>query len=420
MLLTINLVELNCLLILFSATLYLILYPRLSPRKKYKKIYALFYLSFAVLYAFICSTSHELYGQYHQAYAVLSALMVFSMTFSFLTLWLSFCDEGFSLLHFLGTLPAIIFAIMASQVANARNSSLNDFVLTHLRTLLILVYWALQVLIWSFLSKTGQGHIKEGAHNKPGKHLYAYVQIGIAALILIVAILIKRVNIIYTINILLILSLAATAAFLAYLPGFAFQKHSSYKAGSIFDHLYQQRTVSGLLANNNQPTLPDTYSKPILTSLQSRSFLQQEDIHPLEVFTKLPPGKKQTQLNDPQLQEIKERLQKLIQEDKVFLKKRYTITELSTQMQISVHLLSAFINQQFGMNFNDFINRLRISYSKELIDSGNATQLNIFGLAAKCGFNNRNTFTTAFKKYTGECPSEYLNKNLVHTIQPTQ
>jgi AraC-like DNA-binding protein len=229
-----------------------------------------------------------------------------------------------------------------------------------------------------------------------------------------------RENLVFTITILLTLSLAATAAFLAYLPGFAFQKHSMYNAGSVFDHLYQQQTASVLLANSNQPTLPGTYSRQILASRQSGPCIQQKDLHLSEAITKQPSEKRQAQLNDPQLQEIKERLQKLIQEDKVFLKKRYTITELSTQMQISVHLLSAFINQQFGMNFNDFINRLRISYSKELIDSGNATQLNIFGLAAKCGFNNRNTFTTAFKKYIGKCPSEYLNKNVAHTTQPIQ
>lgn len=420
MLLAMNLVELNCLLILLSATLYFLLYPRPSLRKKYRKIYALFYLSFAVLYAFICSPGHELYGQYHQAYAVLSVLMVFSMSFSFLVLWLSFCHDKFSLLHFLGALPAIIFAIMTSQVANANNPSLNDFVLTSLRTLLILVYWVLQVLIWVLASKAGQGHAKVDTHSKPGRHLYAYVQIGIAVLILMVAISIKRVNLVFTINILLSLSLAATAAFLTYLPGFAFLKHNSNNTGSRFDRLYQQRAVTSLLTNNNQPTLSGIYSKQILASLQSRTSVQQEDMQQSGTITKLPPGKKQAQLHGPQLQEIKERLQKLIQEDKVFLKKRYTITELAIQMQISVHLLSAFINQQFGMNFNDFINRLRISYSKELIDSGNATELNIFGLAAKCGFNNRNTFTTAFKKYTGTCPSEYLNKNLIHTIQPTQ
>ncbi len=417
MLLTMNLVELNCLLILLSTTLYFLLYPRPTLRKKYRKIYALFYLSFAVLYAFICSTSQELYGQYHQAYAALSSLMVFSMSFSFLVLWLSFCHDEFSLLHFLGVLPAIIFAIMTSQVANANNPSLNDFVLTHLRTLLILVYWVLQVLIWIFASKAGQGHVKVVPHTTPGKHLYGYVQIGIAAIILMVAFFIKRVDLVFTINILLSLSLAATAAFLIYLPGFAFQKHNSYNTGSVFDRLYQQRAVTSL---RNQPTLPGTYRKQILASLQPRPSLQQEEMHLSGTVAKLPREKRQAPLHDPQIQEIKERLQKLIQEDKVFLKKRYTITELSGQLQISVHLLSAFINQQFGMNFNDFINRLRIAYSKELIDNGNATQLNIFGLAAKCGFNNRNTFTTAFKKYTGKCPSEYLNKNLEHATQSTQ
>ena len=81
---------------------------------------------------------------------------------------------------------------------------------------------------------------------------------------------------------------------------------------------------------------------------------------------------------------------------------------MATSLSFPQYQLSALINQEYGMNFNELINKYRIDYAVHNIREGKATHLNINGLADQCGFNNRNSFTTAFKKFTGLTPSEYF------------
>ena len=77
-------------------------------------------------------------------------------------------------------------------------------------------------------------------------------------------------------------------------------------------------------------------------------------------------------------------------------------------MKIPAYQLSAFLNREIGLNFNDYLNQQRVRYCRRiLIQKGMVHQLNLKGLALQCGFNNRNTLTTAFKKFTGFTPSRY-------------
>jgi AraC-like DNA-binding protein len=45
-----------------------------------------------------------------------------------------------------------------------------------------------------------------------------------------------------------------------------------------------------------------------------------------------------------------------------------------------------------------------------LIDNGKAKMFTVEGLADQSGFNNRNSFTLAFKKHIHQTPSDYLKK----------
>lgn len=112
-----------------------------------------------------------------------------------------------------------------------------------------------------------------------------------------------------------------------------------------------------------------------------------------------------------QVEAINRQLADLMETEKPFLKQGYSLKDLAGQLQIPAYQLSAFINMETGMSFNEMINKRRIGYCQEVIKLGEADQLNIYGLGGKCGFNNRNTFTIAFKKYTGVTPSEFLRSN---------
>lgn len=101
-------------------------------------------------------------------------------------------------------------------------------------------------------------------------------------------------------------------------------------------------------------------------------------------------------------------LQKIMEESRPWLNSNYTLADLANDLQMSLHQASALINQATGKNFNDYLNQHRINYAIDLIKAGKAVNLNLKGISELCGFNNRNTFTNAFKKVTGMSPSEFL------------
>ena len=107
---------------------------------------------------------------------------------------------------------------------------------------------------------------------------------------------------------------------------------------------------------------------------------------------------------------IKHRIRELMTEKKPFLQRGYHIKELADELQIPVHQLSAFLNQVLRTNFNDHINKYRIDHCIECLTTNLNDRPNLEQLSKKCGFNNRSSFTTAFKKFTGQKPFDYINR----------
>lgn len=95
-----------------------------------------------------------------------------------------------------------------------------------------------------------------------------------------------------------------------------------------------------------------------------------------------------------------------------FLKPRYTIRDLSAEINIPSYLLSAFINQEYGMNFSEFINDNRVSYLVEFADRNQdlLLQYTLEVLGQMGGFSSRSTFIAAVKRKTGKTPSEIFWK----------
>jgi YesN/AraC family two-component response regulator len=93
-----------------------------------------------------------------------------------------------------------------------------------------------------------------------------------------------------------------------------------------------------------------------------------------------------------------------------YLRPGYTLKDLALDTELPLHHVSAFINQYYGMHFNDFINRYRVRHFKERIENEAWKAKKLEAIAEESGFNNRNTFAIAFKKVYGLKPSEYMKK----------
>ena len=113
-------------------------------------------------------------------------------------------------------------------------------------------------------------------------------------------------------------------------------------------------------------------------------------------------------ISSKRMAEIEETIRKHLDEKKSFLQHGYTLKMFSEETQIPVHYLSGFINKYYKMNFNDFINEYRIIFSIDKLLKKEWMYKKLETIANESGFNNRNTFISAFKKVTGVLPSEFL------------
>jgi AraC-like DNA-binding protein len=105
-----------------------------------------------------------------------------------------------------------------------------------------------------------------------------------------------------------------------------------------------------------------------------------------------------------------ERLQDLMETDKLYLDESLSLSKLSSILDLTPHQLSEILNSELDSNFNSFINNYRIAYAKNLLHSDLArTVLNI---ALTSGFNSKTAFNKSFYGTVGMTPSEFRNAHL--------
>lgn len=104
--------------------------------------------------------------------------------------------------------------------------------------------------------------------------------------------------------------------------------------------------------------------------------------------------------------EIQKKLQ-IMEESEIYLLANFDLTMLASAIQMPIHHVSYFLNQNYEMSFAAYRNKLRMEFAKKLISKGFFGQNTIEALAWKCGFSSRSAFVRTFKTYTGINPSEY-------------
>ncbi len=103
----------------------------------------------------------------------------------------------------------------------------------------------------------------------------------------------------------------------------------------------------------------------------------------------------------------KEKLDKLMDNEKVYLQNELNLDTLAKKLKISRHYLTQLFNTHIGENFNQYINRYRIEHAKQLLRDNVEENLTIEEISFKSGFNSKVSFNRHFKNYTGVTPSEF-------------
>lgn len=70
---------------------------------------------------------------------------------------------------------------------------------------------------------------------------------------------------------------------------------------------------------------------------------------------------------------------------------------------------SKFFKNTFGVNFVEYLNRIRINHAKDFLKNENYS---VAEIGEKIGFMHATTFSSTFKRFTGLTPTQYRNKHL--------
>ncbi len=78
---------------------------------------------------------------------------------------------------------------------------------------------------------------------------------------------------------------------------------------------------------------------------------------------------------------------------------------------------SNFFKKAFGINFVEYLNKIRISHAKDLLES---SEITVNEIGERVGYLNPSTFTSTFKKYCGITPSEFRKQMKGSNLPPDQ
>jgi AraC-like DNA-binding protein len=100
---------------------------------------------------------------------------------------------------------------------------------------------------------------------------------------------------------------------------------------------------------------------------------------------------------------------KKFENSKRFINKDISLAVLAGQLDSNTKYLSEIINSHYHVNFNTYINKLRINYIiDKLKNDPNFINYKISYLAENCGFASHSSFATVFKSITGISPVKFI------------
>ncbi len=108
--------------------------------------------------------------------------------------------------------------------------------------------------------------------------------------------------------------------------------------------------------------------------------------------------------------EVFDEIETFFKQHEPYLDSALSLDIVSQKTGIPAHRISKAINLHSDKHFSDYVNFYRVEKAKIFLRDSEAQKLyTIEGIAQLCGFANKASFNKAFKKFTGQTPSEFRN-----------
>ena len=111
-------------------------------------------------------------------------------------------------------------------------------------------------------------------------------------------------------------------------------------------------------------------------------------------------------LTSQQAESIGRRLLLLMDREKPFMNENLNLAELASRLAVPRAHVSQVINANLESNFPEFLNEYRVREAIRLLKDPASSHLTIEAIGYEVGFRSRSGFYSAFKRITGETPTQ--------------
>ena len=117
-------------------------------------------------------------------------------------------------------------------------------------------------------------------------------------------------------------------------------------------------------------------------------------------------------VNPTLMDEMKEKINRIIVMEKKYLDKDYSAKKLAEDLGTNTRYISAVVNVRFHMNYTSFINKFRIEEAMAILVDRRYQKLRMEEVSDMVGFSNRQSFYASFYRQLGVTPREYRLQQL--------
>jgi AraC-like DNA-binding protein len=108
---------------------------------------------------------------------------------------------------------------------------------------------------------------------------------------------------------------------------------------------------------------------------------------------------------------LADRMRREIMKQSLFKDPDISLTKLAAILKTKPYVVSWILKNHYEDSFYNYINRLRIEEAKTLLSDAAYKNYTIDYIGQLVGFNSRSSFYAAFKKHTGDTPSQFVKKD---------